>query len=247
MSKDRKWTRWLVRLLVVAVVLAVPIGLVAWYKLFREVPQPEWITGDPENDFLHGSIGAEGQAGIPYWIVVVLPRIFDDYLPGPGGYASLGLPWKPGTELPVGFSKKTVGFDRVAFNCALCHATQYRTTEEETPTIVAGGGSHTADIQGLLDFFTAAANDSRFEAETIVRQIDLAYRLSWIDRMLYKFLLIPLTRKRLIEQGEGFAWAADRPEWGPGRDAPMNLTKFNFLQMEWDDSIDNTEDRKSVV
>jgi hypothetical protein len=239
--KRSRWKRKLVRGVVILAVVAIPLGAFVWYRMFREVPQPEWITGDPEANFLHGSIGSESQAGIPYWIVVVLPRIFDDLLPGPGGYASLGLPWPEGSELPVGFSKKTVGFDRVGFNCALCHAAQYRTEPDARPMIVAGGGSHTADIQGLLDFFSAAANDPRFDAETILTQIDMAYPLGWIDRMLYRWVLIPATRKELAAQGRDFAWADDRPRWGPGRDAPMNLTKFNFLEMEVDDTVDNTD------
>jgi len=236
-----KIKRWGKRLLLIGVVLALPVGAFVWYRFFRQVPQPAWITEDPEANFLYGSIGTESQAGIPYWIVVVLPRIFDDLLPGPGGYASLGLPWEEGRELPAGFSKKTIGFERVGFNCALCHATRYRTRPDETPTVVAAGGSHTADIEGLLNFFSEAANDSRFGAETILTQIDLAYPLSWTDRLLYKFLFIPLVRKQLREQGEEFAWAADRPHWGPGRDAPMNLTKFNFLGLEVDQSVDNTD------
>jgi mono/diheme cytochrome c family protein len=236
-----KIKRWAKRLLLIGVVLALPVGAFVWYRFFRQVPQPAWITEDPEANFLYGSIGTESQAGIPYWIVVVLPRIFDDLLPGPGGYASLGLPWEEGRELPAGFSKKTIGFERVGFNCALCHATRYRTRPDETPTVVAAGGSHTADIEGLLNFFSEAANDSRFGAETILTQIDLAYPLSWTDRLFYKFLFIPLVRKQLREQGEEFAWAADRPHWGPGRDAPMNLTKFNFLGLEVDQSVDNTD------
>ncbi len=236
-----KWKTWLLRIALVLVVVGVPLAVFVWYRMFRQVDQPEWITGDPEQNFLHGSIGAEAQGGIPYWIVVVLPRIFDDLLPGPGGYASLGLPWKEGTELPVGFSKKKVGFDRVGFNCALCHATQYRTTPYATPTIVAAGGSNTADIQGLLEFFSRAAGDSRFSAETIMPQIDMAYPLGMIDRLLYKYLFIPITRERLREQGDEFAWAGARPRWGPGRDAPMNLTKFNFLGLPHDESIDNTD------
>ena len=240
-TKKRGWKYWLPRVLLVLLLLAVPIGLFGWYKIFRERPQPAAITGDPETNFLYGSIGSENEAGIPYWIVVVLPRIFDDLLPGPGGYASLGLPWKEGAELPAGFSKKTVGFDRVGFNCALCHATQYRTDPTAAPTIVAAGGSHTADIQGLLEFFSRAANDARFGSETIMTQIDMAYPLSWPDRLLYKFVLIPITKKRLKEQGRNFAWAAHRPRWGPGRDAPMNLTKFNFLELAADSSVDNTD------
>ena len=231
------------RILIALVVLAVPTGLFAWYKFFRDVPQPVSITGNQETNFLYGSIGSEDQGGIPYWIVVVLPRIFGTQsLPGPGGYASLGLPWQEGKEFPVGFSKKTIGFERVGFNCALCHATQYRLAENETPTIVAGGGSHTADIQGLLDFFSNAAADPRFNADTLLTEIDLAYRLSWTDRLLYRYLLIPLAKKRLVEQGQQFRWTHLRPRWGPGRDAPMNLTKFNLLKMAPDDmSVDNTD------
>jgi hypothetical protein len=241
MTKTPRFRKWLRIALIGLVVIGVPLGIFVWYRLFRHVDQPEWITSDPELNFLHGSIGTEAQGGIPYWIVVVLPRIFDDLLPGPGGYASLGLPWKEGAELPVGFSKKTVGFDRVGFNCALCHATQYRETPEATPTIVAAGGSNTADIQGLLEFFGRAAADSRFNAETIMTQIDLAYPLGTIDRLLYKYLFIPLTRDRLRQQGRDFGWADTRPRWGPGRDAPMNLTKFNFLGLPHDESVDNTD------
>lgn len=204
-------------------------------------PQPVEITGDPRENFLYGSIGGEGEAGLPHWIVPVLPRIFPEYLPGPGGYASLGLPWEEGKEFPTGFSKKKVIVQRVGFNCALCHSTQYRTEPDAKPVVVAAGGSNTADIQGLLDFFSKAANDPRFNANTIIAEIDGIYPLRWYQRLMYRFVLIPLTRKRLREQGEDFAWTADRPRWGPGRDAPMNLTKFNFLEMPVDKSVDHTD------
>jgi hypothetical protein len=205
------------------------------------IPQSKEITDTPRENFLYGSIGAEGQAGIPYWIVAVLPRIFPEYLPGPGGYASLGLPWEEGREFPTGFSKKTVIVKRVGFNCALCHSTQYRTSPDAKPVVVAAGGSNTADIQGLLDFFSKAASDPRFNATTILTEVDGSYPLPWYDRLLYRFVLIPLTRRQLAQQGRDFAWTHSRPRWGPGRDAPMNLTKFNFLQMPADDSIDHTD------
>jgi len=203
-------------------------------------PQPDEITGDPRENFLYGSIGAENEAGIPYWVIAVLPRIFKEYMPGPGGYAAFGLPWEEGKEFPAGFSKKTVIFPRVGFNCALCHSTQYRTSAESSPVVVAAGGSNTADIEGLLDFFTKAANDPRFNAGTILREVDASYPLRWYDRLLYR-LVIPIVRKRLIQQGREFAWTAERPRWGPGRDAPMNLTKFNFLRMPLDKSVDHTD------
>src|SRR5687768_4481518 len=147
-------------------------------------PQPTEITGDPRENFLYGSIGGENEAGLPYWILMVLPRIFPEYLPGPGGYASLGLPWEEGKEFPAGFSKKTVLFPRVGFNCALCHSTQYRTSPEVTSVVVPAGGSNTADIQGLLNFFSNAANDPKFNARNILTEIDGSYPLSWRQRLL---------------------------------------------------------------
>src|SRR3954451_18643161 len=86
-------------------------GLFTWYKFFRDVPQPAWVTADPEMRFKYGSIGGEQDAGIPYWIFYVLPRMFPEKMPGPDGFASFGFAWEQGQELPVGFVKKTIGFE----------------------------------------------------------------------------------------------------------------------------------------
>lgn len=241
MSKRFSWKRKLVVVLLSLMILAIPVAYFAWYNFFRDVPQPAWITNNPEMNFLYGSIGGEASAGLPYWIIVVLPRIFGEYIPAPGGYAAFGLPWEEGRELPVGFSKKTVGFERVGFNCAICHATQYRITENETPTIVAGGGSHTTDVQALLEFLSRCAEDERFNADNILHEIDLTYRLSMVERAMYKYLLIPIVRDVLREQGQSWAWTKDRPRWGPGRDAPMNLTKFILLGLPDDGTVDHTD------
>ena len=238
----RGWKRTLLRCVALILLIAVPAGVFGWYQFFRELPQPSWVTDDPEMNFLYGSIGGEAVSGFPYWLIVVLPRIFGEYVPGPGGYAAFGLPWEEGRELPVGFSKKTVGFERVGFNCAVCHATQYRITEEQTPVIVAGGGSHTTDVQALLEFLSKCAEDERFNADNILYEIDLVTRLGFVERAIYKYLLIPVVRDLLRDQGEAWAWTESRPRWGPGRDAPMNLTKFNLLGWTEDDgSIDHTD------
>src|SRR3979411_286620 len=97
------------------VLLLLVFGSIAtWYKMFRQMPQPGWIAADKRSTFLYGSIGTEMSAGIPYWIWLVLPRLFPEYMPGPGGYASLGFPWEETKEMPAGFSKKSVGYVRVA-------------------------------------------------------------------------------------------------------------------------------------
>ncbi len=204
-------------------------------------PQPEEITSDPRENFLYGSIGGESERGIPYWIVMVLPRIFPEYLPGPGGYASLGFSWEDGKELPVGFTKRTIGFERVGFNCALCHVSQYRTAPDAKPVVVAAGGSHRADIQGLFEFFSRAANDPRFNVERILTEIDAAFPMPKDERLLYASALIPATKKVLAKQAEDLTWMDSRPRWGPGRDAPMNIIKFPLLEMADDGSIDHTK------
>ncbi|HEY5808312.1 MAG TPA: hypothetical protein VIT67_10115, partial [Povalibacter sp.] len=146
----------------VVAVLAVLVGagaLFGWYKFFREVPQPEWITGDPEMRFKYGSIGGERDAGIPYWIFYVLPRMFPEKTPGPDGFASFGFAWEQGQELPVGFVKKTIGFERVGNNCAICHTASYRKQVDENPTFVTAGPGHTFNLEAMFRFLVDCAKD----------------------------------------------------------------------------------------
>ena len=235
-STKPSWKRQLLFCLFSLVIL---LGLgagFAWYKFFREEDQPPF-----ENDterFKYGSIGAEANQGVPYWIWVVLPRIFPEYLPGPGGYKSLGLVWEEGKELPVGFSKKVIGFPRVANNCAICHTGTWRQKRDEVPQVVVGAGSHTTDIQNLIRFFYRTAKDPRFNADVILAEIERETELSWIDKLLYRFFIIPAAGKELRRQEQRFAWM-DRPgwpQWGKGRTDPMNLTKYFMTSMPLDDS-----------
>src|SRR5688572_16600190 len=93
---DKPHLRVLATVLAVLVVLAAGLAYVGWYRFFREEPQPAWVTATPDMRFKYGSIGAEFDAGIPYWIFYVIPRVFPDKFPGPGGYASLGAAWEQG-------------------------------------------------------------------------------------------------------------------------------------------------------
>ena len=70
-------------------VLAVLGGVFVYSRFFRERPAP-YFASDEEH-FLYGSVGTEAEQGIPYWIWLVLPRVFPEHLPGPGGYASIGI------------------------------------------------------------------------------------------------------------------------------------------------------------
>ena len=61
--------RWMVT---VVVVLGVIATLTVYDRLFRERPAP-YFESDEEH-FLYGSVGAESNEGIPYWIWLVLPQ-----------------------------------------------------------------------------------------------------------------------------------------------------------------------------
>ena len=228
---------------VLLVVLAL-LGWFAWYNFFRVVPQPPFNTA--EERFMYGSIGAEDTAGIPYWIFYVLPRVFPDKMPGPAGYASFGVSWEFGKELPIGFTKKTIGFPRVAQNCAVCHLASYRLTPKDNPIFVPTGPNHTFNLEALFRFLVDCARDPRFNADAIMHEIDLASDLSWMDKQIYRFILIPITRQRLLERGPKFAWIYIHglpkwPEWGKGRDDAMNLTKYFLTTSPLDDTLGPTD------
>ena len=218
-------------------ILVAIVGVTGWYRLFREVPQP--LFDNPDDQFKYGSIAAENDAGLPYWVWVVLPRIFPEYLPGSGGYRSLGLPWEEGHELPVGFSMKTIGFPRVANNCAICHVSVYRTKPEETPHFVAAGPNHTFNVQGMIRFLSNCAADPKFNASTILGEIDQVYKLDFIDKLIYRYLIIPRVKTALLARKKQFEWMnrPHWPDWGPGRDDPMNLTKYFMTNVAVDDSV----------
>lgn len=233
-----KLGRVIASVVLVFILLAGVVGYVGWYNIFREVPQH---FDSAEEQFKYGSIGTENAQGVPYWIWLVLPRIFPDKLPKPGGYTSLGITWEEGKEMPVGFSKKTIGFPRVGITCAVCHTATYRKTEKDKPTIVTAGPSNKFDLQSYIQFLGNTASDPRFTADYILDEIKYNYDLSWLEKLLYRFAIIPQTRKALLQQKADFAWMDSRPRWGAGRIDPFNPVKFNTLNLPKDDTIGNSD------
>ena len=235
----------------IGVIVLILLALGAWVgydRGFREHPQPDWVTATPEMRFKYGSIGAEHDAGIPYWIFYVLPRIFpekltQDGLVIPGGYAALGVPWEMGQELPAGFTKKRIGFERVANNCAVCHTTSYREKIDSNPVFVVGGPAHTANVEGFFRYLIDCAKDPRFTPDILMAEINRVTKLDVIYSLLYRFLIIPITKKRLLEREAQFAWIyrKDFPDWGRGRDDAMNLTKYFMIKATMDDTFGPTD------
>lgn len=213
----------------------------SWLVLLREVAQPG--SNDPAWAFNHGSIGNEAAQGLPYWIWRVMPAVFSDLLPGDQrGFAAMGVAWAPGAPLPVGFSQKTLGvIPRVAPNCAFCHQGTYRLKAEDPETIVPAGPGTRINVQGFLRFLLAAAQDGRFRSNVIMAEIRARYEMPLWERMLYRYLLIPGTRRALQKQAAQFEWAKTRPDWGPGRIDPFNPVKFTNLAMADDGTVGNSD------
>jgi hypothetical protein len=229
--------RKILRTLLVLLLLGIFVAWFGWYKFLRTEPEQKWA--DEGERFKYGSIGAEFSRGMPYWIWVALPRVFPDLMPGPGGYKSFGLVWEEGHEMPVGFTKQVIGFPRVANNCAICHVGTWRTQAAEVPHVVIASPANTVNVQAMLRFLMNAAQDSRFNSSVLLTEIQRETKLSFIDRQIYRFVLIPMTRSALQRQQAQFTWMnrPGWPDWGQGRDDPMNLTKYFMTSQPVDNSV----------
>jgi mono/diheme cytochrome c family protein len=225
-------------IVLVIILLVGGVGYTAWYHLYREVPT---YYESAEENFKYGSIGTEQTQGIPYWIWLVLPRIFSDKLPAPGGYTSLGITWEEGKETPIGFTKKTIGYSRVGITCAACHTSTYRTKDKDKPTIIPAGVSTKFDLQSYLRFLGKAASDPRFNPDSILDEIKYNYKFSPIENALYRYLIIPQTKKALLAQKENFTWIDSHPNWGSGRIDLFNQVKYNTLKLSKDNTIGNSD------
>jgi hypothetical protein len=237
----------LARCLAGLLALIVVLIVVGWFVLFRPVAQAS--TNDPVELFNHGSIGNETAQGLPYWIWRVLPKMFPEYLPGnQDGFGSIGVFWVAGEELPVGFSKKTVGvIPRVAPNCAFCHQGSYRLHEDDPATFVPAGAGTRVNVQGFIRFLMAIGrNKDRFTADHVMTAITAIYDMPLWERMIYRFVLIPFVGSAFADQADRFAWMAsrpgcERPDWGPGRIDPFNPVKFYNLHLPDDCTIGNSD------
>ena len=210
------------RLLIALAILALlVIGVLVYaaMRLSREQPAPQLASG--QEHFLYGSIGAETD-GIPYWVWLVLPRVFPEYLPGPGGYAALGFDTREGRDMPIGMSRVvTGGVSRVGINCAFCHTARVRLRQGDVSTIVPGAPGHQVNWDGYRRFLIASAFDPRFTSGTLLAEIDRNYQLPMFERMLYKWALIPRARRTLRELAT--AQSSGVHEIGAGRSAPFGV------------------------
>ena len=204
---------WKIVAIFVAILVTILLYLVSPFLLGNGTVK----YADIEDHYKYGSVGGEEANGIPYWIWKVLPVVFADKLPSEG-YTSLGFIQEPGHDLPIGFSQAKIGFNRVAQNCATCHAGTLRDTPESQPQIITAMPSNTVDLEGYIKFLSAAAIDERFTAQEIMPVIEeQGANLNPLEKLFYRYFVIPQTRDALITQRSKFAFFDRQSEYGPGR------------------------------
>ena len=224
--------------LTVGAMIVLTAGVIGVSLYDRNAPE---VHADAAEHFKYGSIGAEtARAGLPYWIWYVLPRTFSDLLPDrPGnGYERFGFVYEsPANLRPIGTSYRNRRVPMVSVNCATCHAGTIRDAPGARRRIVLGMPSHQLDLQAYARFLFAVSRDPRFNADTLIAAIQQANpEFSWRDRLIYRFLVVPLSRSEFAKYEPDFAWQLQRPPQGPGRIDTFNPYKVLF-RLPMDDSV----------
>jgi hypothetical protein len=91
----------------------------------------------------------------------------------------------------VGFTKKVIGFPRVA---KLLCATARRTAVNATPIVIAAAGSD--DERRRLLPLLRRLREGSASRPTTLWESDVTEL--WLDKAIYRFLIIPITKKRLL-------------------------------------------------
>jgi len=172
------WCRAIVTLAVVVVLLV--CGYLVW--LWNEDTPTDYA--DVVEHFKYGSTGGERESGFPLWIWKALPQVCAEHLPDKGfaspgahhedgkGYAAFGMIYETGHDLPVGASKRSVmGIERTFLNCAACHTSTVRKTEQSGPEIYAGMPANTFNVMAFEKFFFDCSADPKFSGEFIIPDI----------------------------------------------------------------------------
>lgn len=165
---------------------------------------------------------------------------------------------QPAFDRPIGFSRRRVlGMDFVGMNCAFCHLGTFKATEGAPRQLVLGGTGNAVDVEQYFLYLFTALTSERLTADLVMPAIDAeltrqSAELGWLQRLLYRYLLIPQLPKYLkgLEQGT-FDFIvpnnANRlPEFGPGRVDTWSIYKRVFVNPPQHDSIAGTSDFTSL-
>jgi hypothetical protein len=220
-------------------ILIVLIALyLVWYFGTTSTPYHSEIL----EHFKYGSIGSEPGGSIftpiggvlpPYWVFKTLPAVCPEKLPG--GYASLGLVFEPGHDLPIGVSRRrSLGLQQVGLNCAVCHTGIVRASTTAQAQIVLGMPAHQLDIQRFFEFVLSCSLDERLTADNVLAKAkDMGGHVGWLESLLYRVTVIDRLKAQTLQLQNriGPLLGNSVPRWGRGRVDTFN--PYKAIQFNW--------------
>ncbi|MCY1059387.1 hypothetical protein [Nannocystis sp. SCPEA4] len=196
---------------------------------------------DVVEDFKYGSIGADVDTGVPYWIWRVMPALCSAQLDARGDgssrwYEAFGFITEPGRDRPIGFSKRRrLGIELVGLNCAVCHTATVRRAPEDPPQLVLGMPANQLDLLAYFEFLFDCADDPAFTTANVLAHVDAVTDLGPVERQIYK-IAVPRVREGLLARGGRLEpLRAERFRSGKGRVDTFNPYKalvLNFPETE---------------
>lgn len=230
-----------VRLLLI-LIPSLLLVIIALYLIWYFTSDRPMEHADIREHFKYGSIGSEPGGSIltpvggvlpPYLVFKALPGVCPDKLPG--GYASVGLIFEPGHDLPIGVSRRRrLGVDQVGLNCAVCHTGTVRASPGAEPTIVLGMPAHQLDLERFLQFVTACTLDERLTAASVFAKAkQMGETVGPMQHLIYKCFLIGRLKEQIlrVQNRIGVMFRDSMPRWGPGRVDTFN--PYKSIQFNW--------------
>ena len=182
-----KWHATIFKIVSITVlIIVIFLGYQTWTNLIRAYPDISYDSD--EEQFKYGAIGLGMNGRVPYYLFKILPDLFPEKLPGPGGWASFGVIFEEGKELPVGFSKRRIGFPSVEPNCALCHTGSYKQTPDDKQQLLLGAPAHQLDLEAFQWFLYDCAEDPKFNPDTLMAHIEKIADLTWMEKVFNRYL-----------------------------------------------------------
>jgi hypothetical protein len=238
----RRQRRWLTFIILVVVALSlfglVVVGVGISF-LVRTAHNSTPVYSDNLKHFERGSIGAEEDSGLPYWVWQALPQLFPEAFDSKRDYRPFGFIYRTNEQgqqedLPIGISRRNYrGVELVWFNCAACHTGTWRRTEADVPTIVPGMPSNNLDLYRFIRFILDAAADERLEPTNVMTAMEQAgAKFDPIEKLLWVHYILPRMREGMImRRSRLYAFMAEQAAWGPGRVDTFNPYKLVQMHM----------------
>lgn len=237
--------RWQHRFRTIALLLLVLIVIcLGMYLLHYFLVDCAVAYTDIREHYKYGSIGSETGGSVftpvggvlpPYLIFKTLPAICPEKLPG--GYASLGLIFEPGHDLPIGISRRRrLGLDQVGVNCAACHTGTVRTSASAPEQIVLGMPAHQLNLEAFFQFVQACSLDDRLTAGNVVAKAEQSgTRVSLFQHLLLSLFVVQRTKLETLSLRNRIGPLLNDPTlpaWGRGRVDTFN--PYKAIQFNWD-------------